>query len=379
MPIDFNNTYNLVQAMERAKQPASFLLDTFFPIMPTPSVQSHIMVEYRKGGRKLAPFIVPGGRGVNTEREGSQVDIYQPPVMAARRVVTPYDIENRSFGENIYSTMSAAQRATALQAHDLNDLQNMIVNRKNKMAADILTTGKTVIKGYADDGKQVVTDTVAFDWTQEAKVSKSWADSTADIFADIVNASEMIQESAGMVPTVMICGKNVARYFLNNEKIMKWLAVPNNQNLSMMAIQPRITSPQVTRIGMIQMLNLEVYSYAETYKDDDGMVNPPPALDDVDDRDGAELAVSGVGEGVLVSLERFCLPVEAHQAVAHHVVELASFAWLQRTRGKGREAGIGAGVVLCPVPLLCSFKCCLVHVGLLRRCCSYCRACVSAY
>jgi len=281
MPIDFNNTYNLVQAMERAKQPASFLLDTFFPIMPTPSVQSHIMVEYRKGGRKLAPFIVPGGKGVNTEREGSQVDIYQPPVMAARRVVTPYDIENRSFGENIYSTMSAAQRATALQAHDLNDLQNMIVNRKNKMAADILTTGKTVIKGYADDGKQVVTDTVAFDWTQEAKVSKSWADSTADIFADIVNASEMIQESAGMVPTVMICGKNVARYFLNNEKIMKWLAVPNNQNLSMMAIQPRITSPQVTRIGMIQMLNLEVYSYAETYKDDDGMVKPFIDPDDV--------------------------------------------------------------------------------------------------
>ena len=51
---------------------------------------------------------------------------------------------------------------------------------------------------------------------------------------------------------------------------MKWLAVPSNTNLSLMSIQPRIESPQVARIGLIQSLNLEVYSYMETYTNDAG-------------------------------------------------------------------------------------------------------------
>lgn len=281
MAIDFSNTYNLMQAMERFKKPASFLLDTFFPVMPTPSVQNYIAVEYRKGGRRLAPFVVKGAHGVNIEREGSKIAIYQPPTMGARRIVNPEDIETRGFGENIYSTMTPAQRAAVLQAKDLSDLQEMIINRKNKMAADILTTGKTVIKGYADDGKAVTTDTIAFDWTQEAKVATAWSDAGADIFGDIKAASEQIQESAGEVPTVMICGKNVASYLLKNDAIMKWLAIPSAANLSLMGLQPRITSPQVMRIGMIQALNLEVYSYAETYTDDDGTVKPFLAPDDV--------------------------------------------------------------------------------------------------
>lgn len=281
MAIDFNNTYNLMQAMERFKAPASFLLDTFFPIMPTPSVQNFIAVEYRKGGRKLAPFIVKGAHGVNVSRDGSKVDVYQPPMMGARRIVSPEDVEARGFGENVYSTATPAQRAAAIQAKDLSDLQEMIINRKNKMAADILTTGKTEIKGYADDGQEVVTDTVSFDWTQEAKVATAWSDPAADIFGDIAAASEQIQESAGAVPTVMICGKNVAGYILKNEAIMKWLAIPSAANLSLMGLQPRITSPQVMRIGMIQALNLEVYSYAETYTDDDGTVKPFLAPDDV--------------------------------------------------------------------------------------------------
>ena len=274
MAIDFSNTFALMQTLEKSKAPASFLLDTFFPVTPTPSVQNYIAVEYRKGGRRLAPFVVKGARGVNLDRTGSKVDIYQPPTMAASRVINPEDIETRGFGENIYSTMTPAERARVLQAKDLRELQDSIINRKNKMAADILTTGKTVIKGYADDGKEVITDTVAFDWTQEAKVAKSWADAGATIFDDIKAASEQIQESAGEVPTIMICGKNVADYILNNDQIMKWLAIPSASNLSLMGLQPRITSPQVMRIGMIQSLNLEVYSYAETYTDDDGTVKP---------------------------------------------------------------------------------------------------------
>lgn len=281
MAIDIKDTVALMQAMERIKAPASAILDTFFPNIPTPAVTDKIAVEYRKGGRKLAPYIVNGAHGVNVAREGSTVNIYKPPVVAPRRIVAPEDIEQRGFGETIFSTVTPAQRAVQIQARDLADLQAMIINRKNQIAAEILTTGGYAIKGYADDGSTVITDTIAFDWNGVTKPTKSWSDAGADIYGDIKAASLKIQESAGVVPTIMFVGSNVGEYLLNNEAILKWLNVPSNSNLTMFSFAPRITSPQVMRIGLIPALNLEVYMYAETYLDDEGKATPFIGADDV--------------------------------------------------------------------------------------------------
>lgn len=270
MAIGLKDTVSLMQAMERIKPPATLLVDTFFPQIPTAAVTTKIAVEYRKGGRRLAPFVVEGGHGINVARTGSTVDIYEPPMVAPRRTVRPEDIEQRGFGETIYSTKTPAQRATEIQANDLADMQAMIMNRKNQMAAEILTTGAYTINGYADDGTTVKTAKIAFDWSQKITPSTAWDQPNASIYSDLRNASALIQENAGVVPTVAIVGKNIADYMLGNNEIMKWLAVPSNANLSMASIQPRIESPQVARIGLIQSLNLEVYSYMETYTNDAG-------------------------------------------------------------------------------------------------------------
>lgn len=63
---------------------------------------------------------------------------------------------------------------------------------------------------------------------------------------------------------------------LGNDEIMKWLAVPSRDNLGMFSFAPKIVSPQVTRVGIIQALNMEVYTYGETYLDDDE--NPKPFI-----------------------------------------------------------------------------------------------------
>lgn len=272
MAIDIKDTVSLMQAMERIKAPATTLVDTFFPNIPTPAVTSKIMVEYRKGNRRLAPFVVEGGHGINVSRDGSNVNIYEPPMVAPRRTISPSDIEQRGFGETIYSAKTAAQRATEIQAHDLAELQAMILNRKNQMAAEVLKTGTYTINGYADDGVTAKSATISFGTVQTVTPSTDWDQSGATIYADIKNASEIVQEKAGMVPTVAMVGKKIAQYMLGNTEIMKWLSIPNNQNLSLMNIQPRITSPQVMRIGIIQSLNLEVYAYMETYVDDNGNV-----------------------------------------------------------------------------------------------------------
>ena len=289
MAIDYRDTISLLQAMERITPPASFLLDTFFPVVPQVAVQTRIAVEYRKRGRHLAPFVTRGGKGINLNLEDSKSDIYIPPMIGPRRILDPDRVNERSFGENIYSTVTPAQRAAEQQAEDLVELQNSIINRKSKMAADLLQTGKCDIYGYADDGQTALLDTVSYDFDHTVVPSTKWDQAGATIFSDIKNASEMVQEDTGLVPTIMVCGKNIADYMLGNDQIMKWLSVPLASNLSLMSIQPSIVSPQVMRVGMIQALNLEIYTYAETYVADDGNVQ------NFLDPDTAVLAVPGRG------------------------------------------------------------------------------------
>ena len=107
----FKGTYTLMQAMDRMKQPSSFLVDTFFPVVPPTAVTSKIAVEYRKGARKLAPFVIPGTNGVNTSRTGSKIDLYEPPMMGPRRVLSAEELMVRQFGEDVYSTRTPEQRS----------------------------------------------------------------------------------------------------------------------------------------------------------------------------------------------------------------------------------------------------------------------------
>ena len=149
------------------------------------------------------------------------------------------------------------------------------------MAADILTTGKCDIIGFADDGKKELIDTVDYGFDQKLIPTTKWDQAGATIYSDIKGMSEMIQQNAGQIPTAMIIGRHVFDYMLNNDEIMKWLAVPSRDNLGLMTIAPRIVSPQVTRVGLIQALNLEIYTYGETYVDDDGVQKPFIGDDDV--------------------------------------------------------------------------------------------------
>ena len=279
--IDLKDIISLMSAVERFKTPASLLLDTFFPVVPETATTATIEVHIRAGERRLAPFVVRGGKSIELAREGFDDFFYKPPMMGPSRTISPDLLADRGFGEGIYSTKTPSQRATEIQARDLAELQASIINRKNKMAADLLTAGKYDIKGFADDGKQYVIDTVDFNFTQKLVPSTTWDQAGATIYDDIRNMSMKIQEASGLVPTVMIVGKNVAGYMLNNNQIMKWLGIPSAQNLTMFNFAPKITSPQVSYVGRIPALSLDVYTYAESYRDDDGTMKSFIGDDDV--------------------------------------------------------------------------------------------------
>ena len=274
-PFEVRDTVTLLQAMEQIKPPATYLVDTFFSQKMPIANTSFVAVEYRKGKRLLAPYIVRGSKGVNVEREEISAKMYQAPMAGARRVFTISDLEKRQFGEQpIYSPLSPQERAAAMQARDLVDLQGMIRNRQNQQAAEILSTGKTIIKGYADDGKTFIEDEINYNFTNTITPSTVWSSAAANIYDDIQQGIERIAEDTGKLPTMLLCGSGIEKCLLNNKELKEWLGVVNRQNWMLGAVQPKYLAPQTRYIGTISALGIEIYSYYETYVDDSGQVKP---------------------------------------------------------------------------------------------------------
>lgn len=273
------STMELIQVVERIKAPATFLVETMFPQVQ--QITSDILpIEYNKEHRRLAAYLVSGAKGINVKREKTSVKLYQCPLMGIRRVIGINDITRRGIGEMpVVSTKTPEERAQEMVARDLVDLQRMLTNSKTAQAAELLQTGKITVKAYADDGETPQEDVIEFNWS--GKKNKDWTANNADILGDLREASYEIQEKAGIVPSLLICGKNVEKYMLENKKMADWLLSANANATKFINYQPQFTSPQIRHLGFINALNLEMVSYAETYWDGEQAIpflNPDSAI-----------------------------------------------------------------------------------------------------
>ena len=276
MSINLDDTRTLLGVVERSFKPTKTLVDTFFPEVRT-FVTETVEMEYRKGTRKLAPFVVPGTKGVNVSRGGSQLRVYKAPLMKPKRVIEASDIMRRGFGETVYSQRTPAERAQELRARDMAELVDTIARSEEWMAAQVLINGSCQIKGYADDGKTELIDTLTFEgFDNKITISDNTWDKTdtANPYNYMGDLSQTIRRNAGLIPTVAICAANVVPYLLNNQILREYMMVPSRDNLALMSIQPRLVRPELMRVGYISALNLDIYAYDGGYEDESGEFTP---------------------------------------------------------------------------------------------------------
>ena len=277
MGFNLDDTRTLLGVVERSFKPTTTLVNTFFPDVRT-FVTETVEMEYRKGTRKLAPFVVPGTKGVNVSRGGSQLRVYKAPLMKPKRVIEASDIMRRGFGETVYSQRTPAERAQELRARDMAELIDTITRREEWMAAQVLINGSCQIKGYADDGKTELIDTLTFEgFDNKITISGTgtWDNAdTANPYNDMGDLSQTIRRNAGLIPTVAICAANVVPYLLNNQMLRDYMMVPSRDNLALMSIQPRLVRPELMRVGYISALNLDIYAYDGGYEDESGEFTP---------------------------------------------------------------------------------------------------------
>lgn len=245
--------------VERIPRTHTFLRDTFFRNVET-FVTESIEVDFKKGNRKLAPFVHPKIGGKTVANEGYQTTKYTPPLMAPNTITTAGDLMNRLAGENPYSGKTPADRAVEKLGKDMEKLEEMITRREEWMAAQAIFTGTIPIKAEGLD------EEINFNFTNKVTLStKKWNTKDADPIADIKSWRKKVQETGSVNCDICIMSSDVVDIFVKNETVQKELDV---KGYNLAKIEPKELPNGATYVGTIPGLGLDIYEYNEMYLDD---------------------------------------------------------------------------------------------------------------
>lgn len=271
--INLYETRTMMTAIEKMMPVRTFFRDTFFSRVET-HVTEKIDVDFKKGKRKMAPFVAPRVGGITMDRQGFITKSYTPPRVAPQRVLTKDDISGRAMGEEVYSKLTPEQRAGQLLGKDLSELDEFITRREEWMCREILINGKVTMKGLVDDtSDKTIDEVVDYSLTNKETLvaGAKWDVDTSTKYADLKKWRLAVIKSSGRAPNVCIMASDVADKFINDAKIQ---ALFDKKNITVGNIDPIIKDDAVTFIGKITALGLEIYSYDEWFLDDAGVEQP---------------------------------------------------------------------------------------------------------
>lgn len=279
--LDIYKTQTLLGAVERMLPLRTFFCDTFFPT-PQTFVTEDVLLDYRKGKRKMAPYVAPRVGGITMDRQGYRTDKYTAPRIAPQREITLDDIVKRGIGENVFSQRTPAQRQAELIGNDLSELDEYIWRRCEVTCRDIIIDGKAIMKGYIDvqGSENYIEQVLDYGLTNKEILTGAalWSAGTANIYNDLKRWRLKVIQSGGKAPTMVILGQNAADSFVNDAKISDKLKQFNGQFLE---LKPQVQNDALTYLGRLPGLGLELYTYDEWYVDDDGIEKPMMPVDHV--------------------------------------------------------------------------------------------------
>lgn len=271
------STRTLLEAFETGPIVSTFLRDTFFKGREYPPT-STVEFDFRRGRRKMAPFVAPLVGGKVMERQGYETRFFKAPRIAPVRALRTPDLEPRLMGETIYSGRTESDRAAELIAEDSEFLDDAITRREEWMCREVLINGKITVT--AENGYQQVINFLEYGYpaattSNHEPITTKWDQAGSDPLKDLETARQNTIKVSGVAPNVALFGTNAASVFVRNAQVQTLL---DNRRFELGAIQPIIQSDSVIRFGIVP--GLELYSYSEYFEDDAGTLFPmlPPDL-----------------------------------------------------------------------------------------------------
>lgn len=271
--LNIYDTHTLLMAVQQILPAPTFLRDRYFPTNDATDIFSttDVLIEYRNGSKKLAPFVSPRKGGVTVLREGSHMDRYTPPTIAPKRTMTVDDLNQRGFGEALLSQLTPAERQAALMLMDFDELTGFIVRREEAMAAETLLTNGCVMKHIVDDDAKPIVKQIQFyegaDNPAQYTPTVDWNESGADILGDIYAVCEILA-AKGLPSSDLIVSSDVGAAILANETIQKLL---DNRNINIGGVDPQTLPSGVTKLARLNANGhvVDVLMYSASYTGDD--------------------------------------------------------------------------------------------------------------
>lgn len=278
MAFNFFETHTLLMAVEQLSPASSFLRDRYFPTNDASDVfaTDDVLVEFKDGTKRLAPFVAPRKGGVTILRKGYTMERYTPPFIAPRRALTLDDLNKRGFGEALYTQLTPEQRQQTLILKDAEELGAYITRREEAMAAETMLNNSCVMKHIADDATEADEMDIRF-YVGEANPAQytpsvKWDDDNANIIADLGAMVRMLT-SKGLRATELVCSPDVADAIINNPAIKELL---NNRRYELGNVEPEVLPAGAAVMAHLNVNGriIAVISYDETYTDEDGVDKP---------------------------------------------------------------------------------------------------------
>lgn len=279
MAFNLYDTHTLLASVQQLPPLHTFLLDRYFPTNAASDIfaTDDVLVEYKKGSKKAAPFVAPRKGGITILRDGYTMKRFTPSYIAPKRNLSIDDLKKRGFGEALYSQLTPEQRQGVIMLGDLDELRAMIMRRKEAMAAEVIFTNGCVMHEYVDDLHNFEESEVRYydGETNPAQYvpSAKWDTTEASgkqLINDVASMISMLT-SRGLPATEVLVAPDVADVILANEWIIKLL---DNRNYMIGGVDPETLPSGASKIARLNIKGrmIDFLSYEETYTEVDGTV-----------------------------------------------------------------------------------------------------------
>jgi hypothetical protein len=279
--LDILSTYYMRAIVDENKPEATFFRDRYFPTAEDDIFAADkVLIEYRRGDKKMASFVAPRAGDIPVDRQGYEIHEFAPPHVLPSRVLTADELKMRGFGEAILPNSKPAERATRIVQKDMIDLDKRIARREEWMCVQTMITNGCIMQEYIDaetKGEPLrirYYDTVS---DHEYTVAEPWNGTNGDFFGDVEAMCWSLSQD-GLPAADLILGSQVAGCIADMEKVGRLL---DNRRMEFGGLAPRIENyAGVAHLGSLVFggFQLNLLNVLHTYEDDDGIVKPyfPP-------------------------------------------------------------------------------------------------------
>ena len=260
------DTIVMLKTINQRKAPGTFLMNLFFGKSKTHPT-TKMTLDVKSGKRTMAPFVSPIVGGKVMARDGYETREISVPKIAPERLTTVNDVSTIQAGENEFSTKTVAQRQKEILVNDLIDLDDAIIRREEWMSREVVLKKSVSIIGDGVDRE------IKFDEDDTLTLSGTdlWTDSASKPLVLLKEWQRAITKSTGKKPNILVLASDAADAFIDNEQVQ---AAFDKKHIKLGEIEPMLKDDNISFIGKITALGLEIYSYDEWFLDEEDVEQP---------------------------------------------------------------------------------------------------------